>query len=239
MARFEFHESKTASIAPRSCSCTSCGNLWPTLADDRLEPVDQRLPGGRIDFGIGRDAERFLHRLNLLFEMFFADSEHDVGEHHDEAAIGIPSEAFVAGQLRETLDGPVREPQIEDRVHHAGHRDARAAADRNEQRVLDGAEAFAGTHLEFAHREIYLVLQALGEGAAGVVKAQARLGRDREPRRDRQTGSGHLRETGALPAEDVLQGVWLGRVAHRFAFFKEVDVLGPGLGRHRSNFSLR
>jgi len=65
-------------------------------------------------------------------EFFLTDTEHDAGEHRDEAAVGVPGETRVAGELREARDGGIVEAQVQDRVHHAGHRDARAAADGDE-----------------------------------------------------------------------------------------------------------
>ena len=170
--------------------------LWKValepVADDRFETVDEILPGCRVDLGIGCDAQLLLGLVDQLFKAIFRDAQHDVREHRDKAAIGIPGKAIVCRELGERVDGAVVEPEIEDRVHHAGHRDARAAAHGNQQRVFDRAEAFAGAFFELAHRGVDLLVQAVGEDAAGIVKLQARFGGDRKAGRHGQTGGGHL-----------------------------------------------
>jgi hypothetical protein len=61
-----------------------------------------------------------------FFEMVMADAEHHVGIHGDEAAIRIIGEAPIAGFLRHRLGGCVVEAEVEDGIHHARHRGARA-----------------------------------------------------------------------------------------------------------------
>ena len=49
-------------------------------------------------------------------------AEDDVAVHRHEAAVAVPGEAGVLRDLRQTLDRPVVQAEVEDRVHHAGHR---------------------------------------------------------------------------------------------------------------------
>ena len=67
-----------------------------------------------------------LEAFENVFEMVMIDFEHDVRIHLDEAAVGIIGEPGVAGCLRQRLDSGVVEPEVEDGVHHAGHRGAGA-----------------------------------------------------------------------------------------------------------------
>jgi hypothetical protein len=124
--------------------------------------------------------------------LFFLDPEHDVAEHRHEAAVGVVRKAVVAGQLGQARDGLVVEAEVEDRVHHPGHRDARTAAHRDQERVRGPAELLSGLRFETLHRGANLMGQPVRQPAAGIVIRQARLGRDGEARRHRQAGAGHL-----------------------------------------------
>ena len=89
-------------------------------------------------------------------------AEDDVAVHLDEAAVAVPREARVAGLGRQRLDGLVVEAEVEDRVHHAGHRVAGAGADRHQQRVLQVAELLAGLLLERGDAGLHLACAACG-----------------------------------------------------------------------------
>ena len=62
--------------------------------------------------------------LQDLLEQLVVEAEHHVGIHLDEAAIGVVGKAPVARARRQALDGLIVEPEIEHRIHHAGHRGA-------------------------------------------------------------------------------------------------------------------
>lgn len=104
----------------------------------------------------------------------------------------------------EADDGRVGEADVENRVHHAGHRELRAGADGYQQRVVGLAELLAHLLLEGVEVRTDLVAQRPRLLAAVEVDL-ARLGGDGEARRDGQPEVGHLGEVGALPAEQVLQ----------------------------------
>ena len=94
-------------------------------------------------------------------------------------------------------------PEVEDRVHHPGHRELGAGADAHEERVRGVAEALAGLRLDLADRLEDVVPEAVGQLLAGGEVVVAGLGRDREAGRDRQARVGHLGEARALAAEQV------------------------------------
>ncbi len=128
--------------------------------------------------------------------------------------------SVAAGLLGQALQRLVVEAEVQDGVHHAGHRELGAGPHAHEQRVGRVAEPLAHRRLERLHVLLDLVHQAVGEAALGQV-GEARLGRDREPVRDRQAHVRHLGEVGALAAEQVL---------HVLVAFREVvDVLGHGM----------
>ena len=101
-----------------------------------------------FEVGVELDAFRLFLEFKNFLEMRMIDFQNDAGIHLDEAAIGIVSKALIACGLGDTGDGVRVEPQIQHRVHHAGHGGARAGAHRNQQGLCGIAKARAG---EFAH----------------------------------------------------------------------------------------
>ena len=153
-------------------------------------------------------------------------AEDDVAVHLDEAAIAVPREAGIAGLGGERLDGLVVEAEVEDRVHHPGHRVAGAGADRHQQRVLQVAELLAGLLLERSDAGLHLALQLRRIRALVGVVVGADFGRHREARRHGQADAAHLAKVRALAAEKRLHR----SVAVRLAAEK-VDVLARLRGR--------
>jgi hypothetical protein len=78
----------------------------------------------------------------------------------------------------------VVEPEVEDRVEHAGHRVARARAHGYEQRICRIAEPLAGTRLEPREGIRHLAGQVVGLGLPAAHVRDARLGGNGEARRD-------------------------------------------------------
>jgi hypothetical protein len=54
------------------------------------------------------------------------DAVDDLAEHLQQPPVGVEREPAVAGARRETLDRLVVQAEVEDRVHHPGHRDGGA-----------------------------------------------------------------------------------------------------------------
>ena len=176
------------------------------VAVELLERVDVSALRSSTDSSVSSlDARLLLLRLDRVLDLLAGDAAADVAEHLHEAAVGVPGEALVAGLPREALDRLVVQAQVEDRVHHAGHRLARARADRHEQRVVGVAELLAGVLLEPLERLGDLVLEAVGLGAVGLHVGDARLGRDREARGHAlgAEDARHLGDVRALAAEQL------------------------------------
>ena len=144
----------------------------------------------------------FLVVAELVLEQVAVDVEHDMAVHLDEAAIGIVGEALV-GAGRDHFDGLVVEAEVEDRVHHAGHRGAGAGAHRNQKRVLLVAEGVADELAHLGDGFLDLLLQIVRVLAVVRIEIGADLGGDGEAGRNRQAEVGHLVEVGALAAEKV------------------------------------
>ncbi len=113
-----------------------------------LKVVDE--PGEVVgaELGLDREALRLDELVQRLLEQVAGHVEHDLAEHLHEAAVGVEGEPLVAGLLREPAHGVVVEAEVEDRVHHPGHRERRTRAHRHEQRVGGRAELLAHLRLE-------------------------------------------------------------------------------------------
>ena len=156
----------------------------------------------RADVGIFKDLALVLRMPTL--EQVMADAQHHVGIHGDEAPIAVQGEAPVAGQLGQPLHRLVVQAQVQNRVHHARHGRPRARAHRHQERVGHIAERLAGQGLDLRQRRLHLGVQVGRIGLSLGVIVDARLGGDRETGRHRQAQRGHLRQIGALAAEQIL-----------------------------------
>ena len=171
------------------------------LADDRLVAAHDlgEVGGGQVLVALR--AAGLLDLLHRLLELVARHAEHDVAVHLDEPPPAVVREAL-ARERGEAGDRPRREPQVQDRVHHARHGRARAGADRDEERIRRVAEPLVGGVLEPAERGLDLRADSVEARAARHVGADRRL--DREARRHRDAEGRHLGEARALAAECFL-----------------------------------
>lgn len=200
-----------------STTSDGIGLAVDVLGEDGLELVDELLQvlGGQI--GVGGDAAVVLHGDDGVLEQIAVEAHHDVGEHLDEAAVGVPSEARVVGLLDEAVDGLVVKAEVQHGVHHAGHGEGGAGANGHEQRILGVTEALAHALLQVGAVLGDGVERAFRPNVAGVGVLHAGLARDGESGRHRQPDVGHLGEVRALAAEHPLHlGVALGSHCSRW-----------------------
>ncbi len=173
------------------------------LADDALEDVGELSQLRRRHLGIALDAETGLRRVELGVEDLAPNAEDDVAEHHDEAPIAVPREPLVAGPGRQPLDGRVVQAEIEDRLHHPGHRHAGARANGDQERALGVPEAGIGGRLEPLEILEGLVPELFGPVVAGSVVVGPSLRRHGESGRYRNPEVGHLRQLAAFATEQI------------------------------------
>jgi hypothetical protein len=131
------------------------------------------------------------------------DSGDDIAVHLDQPPIRVVGETGVPGRAREALDGLVVQPEIQDRVHHPGHRDCGSGAHRYEEWVIRVAEPLARRLLEPSHVLRDLLLQAGWNLPSGPHVGDAGRGRDREAGRDGNSDRRHLGEADPLAAEQL------------------------------------
>ncbi len=172
--------------------------------DDALEHLDQLLQVRGVQVEVAGGALGVLGLVQGLLEQLAVDAQHGLAEHLDQAAVGVPGEALVAGLGDQADHRGVREADVQDGVHHAGHGELGARTHRYEQRVVGLAELLAHLLLERVQVGADLLVQGGGLGA-GLQEDLAGLGGDREPRRDRKTQVGHLGQVRALAAKKILE----------------------------------
>ena len=166
-----------------------------------LELLGERLEVVGVEFGVEFDALLLFHLVDELFEIFLADFHDDIGVHLNEAAVAVVSKTGVARLFGESDDDFVVETEVEDGVHHAGHRSACAGADGNEKRIVERAELLADEFLEFGDVFHNFRLNPVADFLTVEVVLRARLGGDGEALRHGHTELGHFGEVGAFAAE--------------------------------------
>ena len=202
------------------------------LLDDVLELVTKGLEVLGVEVDILHDALALLHGIHGMLELFthgmavFRSNAgrlfHDhVGIHHDQAPVRVIGKTLITRLADQPGKGLRAEAQVQHRVHHAGHRTARARADRHQQRVLDVAVFLAHDLLDFRHGLVDLGDEALGQAPFVPIVLCTHLGGDRESRGHGDAQIRHLREIGALAAEEILH---LG-LAFGLATAEEIYVL--------------
>ena len=158
-------------------------------------------------------------------------AQHHVAVHLYEAAVRVPRETRVARALGHGLHGLVVHAQVEDGVHHAGHRSAGSGADGNEQRHLLVAEFHAGQVLDVLHRLLDFGAEQFDDGLLAVfVVLRTHFRGDGESRGDGDADQVHLRKVGTLASEQfthfavsfglfVAEGIDPFYVCHSFLIF--------------------
>ena len=174
-----------------------------SLRDDRLERRHELLQVLGSQISVVLHATRLLQLRQRVLEVVGRHAKHHLAEHLHEAAVGVPGEAGIAALGGEALDRGVVDAEVEDRVHHARHREHRAGAHADEQRLLRIAELAAGALLECGEALEHALPEPVRPGAAGVHRINAGLGRDGEAVGNGHADALHLGNVGALAAEQV------------------------------------
>ena len=149
------------------------------------------VPVGFLDF--------LHHAVQLLADALaigglnaFCLFHHNVGVHHDEAAVGVVNEARVAGLLDHTRDGLGAKADIEDGVHHARHGAAGAGAAADKERVVLITEFLAHDFFRSFQCCSYFRLEFRGVAAAQPIVLGAAFGGDGETCRNGHAQEVHL-----------------------------------------------
>ena len=140
------------------------------------------------------------------------EAQHGLGVTLEKASPAIPRQPRPAGGSDETLHGGRCATDVEHRVQHARHRPRRARPHRYQERLPAVAEALSGRALQ----ELDAFFQSVAQVAFGMrILADdlgAKLDREHEGRRHRQTERRHPRQVRGFGANRV-GGMLLGRYA--------------------------
>ena len=170
---------------------------------DALERRDQLAQILGTELEVVRHAACSLQIRDRALEALPVDAVHDLAVHLDQAPVRVVGEPRVAGRGRLPLDGDVVQAEVEDRVHHPGHRDRGARPHRHQQRIGRVAEALPRPFLERGDVGAHLVVEPFGHLLAGGDVGAAGIGRDRETGGNRNAQGRHLGQADALPAEEL------------------------------------
>jgi hypothetical protein len=166
----------------------------------QLAQILQRL-GGQL--GVALHARRLLRLFEWMFEVLAVDAEHDPSVHRDEPAVAVVREPLVRRDSGETLHALIVEAEVEDRVHHARHRELGSRPHADQQRIAGVAQL--ATHRLFELGDVSGDLGIEPRRPTTLHVRPARIGGDRESGRDRQLQhAGHLGQIRPLAAEEIL-----------------------------------
>ena len=157
-------------------------------------------------------------RVVLVFRL---QAQNHIAIHLNQTTVAVPREVFISGLFDESLDDFFVDADVQDRIHHAGHRLTSTRSAGQQQRVRRVSVLFA--HAGFGSRDggIDLIFQFRRIGTIVVVKVGTDFSCDREAGRNRQTDAAHFRQVGSFAAEQF----FLSCVAVCFAITKCIDVL--------------
>ena len=153
----------------------------------------------------------------MVFIGAFLHAHDHVAVHLDEPAVTIPGEPLVLRGLDQRQHGFIVEAEVQNRVHHAGHRIAGAGPDGDQQRH-GGLIAEFGAHdfLDLGDAGFHHRRQCLGIGLFVGVIIGADLGGDGKARGHRQSDAGHFGEVRAFAAQQRLHSaVAVGRLVSK------------------------
>ena len=210
--------------------------LADDLFDDGFKLFAELLEVFRVEGGVFFDAFGLLHGFHGMFELqtdalavFGLDTggffHHHIGIHHDQPAVRVIREAFIAALGDEAGKGLSGKAYVEHRIHHTGHGHPGAGTHRHQQGILRIAILLAHDLFRLGHGGFHFGLERLGQLAVVLIVFRAHLGGHGEAGRHGNAEAGHLGQVGALAAEQVLHvGLTVGLAAT-----KEVDIfLGHG-----------
>ena len=174
------------------------------------------------------------HPVKLLTDalaVFWLDTLgllHDnVGVHHDEAAVCIVNEAWIAGLLDHSRKGGRAESDVEDGVHHSRHGTSRAGTAADEKRVGRISEFLAHDLLSGCEGLCNFLFELVSVAAAESIVLGTAFCGNGESCRNRHSEKVHLSEIRALASEEFTHGtVTFSRLAsetvHSFLIFQHI-----------------
>ena len=145
----------------------------------------------------------FLKLVDKFFKVFFAYFHNDVGEHLDKSSVAVPSPTGVARFSGNSVYYLFVQAEVEDSIHHTGHRSPSARTNGNEQRIFLVAELLSADFFHLVDVIHNFCLNAVVDFFAVLVVLGASLGRDSKSLRHGKTDMGHFRKVSAFTAQKL------------------------------------
>ena len=120
--------------------------------------------------------------------------------HLEETTVGIPGELCIAGLLGKGFDDFVVNTEIEDSVHHAGHRLTSTGANGKKKGVLEVTKLLAHGLFDLGNICLDLGIESLGVFLSVGVIIGANFGRNGETSGNGNSNAAHFGEIGAFAA---------------------------------------
>ena len=172
------------------------------LAVDNFQiTLDDRLPV--IGFQISITRQRLLQLVIIqhFFEKILRHAHNNIAIHLNKAAIAVPRKARITGMGGQRGYSFIVQAKVQHRVHHAGHRGARARAHRHKQRRIRIAKGDAQRRAHLLQRRAYFGAQRVGQLPVMLIEIMADIRRQGKSRRHWQTKAAHFSEICPLTAE--------------------------------------
>ena len=183
-------------VADKYTFCTGA------IPDQRLVLFDQIPQVVFSEICVGRSARRHALRLQQMFEVVHRYAKHHARVHLDEPSVRVVGKPCVLALVSQCHHGSIVESEVENRFHHARHRDRRARSHRDEKRIFCVAEFLAGNFFEPRYVAFDFGAESVGVLTASQVLDAFAAG-DGKARRNGNAQIRHLGEVRALAAEDV------------------------------------
>ena len=125
---------------------------------------------------------------------------HNAPVHLKKTSVGVPRKFCITGLLGKGLNNFVINPEIENGVHHTGHRLTRTGTDRKQKGILEITKFFAHGLFDLGNICLNLGIESLGVFLTVVVIISANFSGDRETSRNGNSNAAHFGKIGALTA---------------------------------------
>ena len=145
----------------------------------------------------------FLLLIKDRVEFCLGNSQNHIAEHLYETTVAVQREPSASGQRGQSLDALIVQSQIQNGIHHTGHRDRGARAHRNKQRIFLAAKGLAGDMLQILNFFCDSGADILRDGLIFLIIAATRLRRYGKAERNGQPDPAHFRKIRALAAEQL------------------------------------
>ena len=167
-----------------------------------------------------------------VLEAVMIHSHHNITEHIDQSAICVICKSWIACCRCHSCDNFIGQTEIQDRVHHAWHRNCGARSHRDQKWIARAAKLLAKFSFEHANVLADLVHHSRRNSITTFAVHRARFGGDRESWRNRQTNRRHVGKICALSTKkQFLFGLSFGQGLSKEIHHLGSLALGPRLRR--------